>query len=104
MQKSFGTFPRVLGHYVRERGILSLESAVHKSSGEPARRLGLWNRGILRPGLAADVTVLDPPTVRDAGGERAGGRYPHGIRYVIVNGQLTVTPDGHTGARAGQVL
>jgi N-acyl-D-aspartate/D-glutamate deacylase len=89
---------------VREREVISLETAVHKMTGEPARRLGLWNRGLLRPGLAADVTVFDPATVQDAGDERVGGRYPRGIQYVIVNGRLAVTPDGPTGARAGQVL
>lgn len=104
MEKSFGTFARVLGHYVRERGVLSLEAAVHKMTAEPARRLGLWDRGLLRPGLAADVTVFDPARVRDEGDERSGGRYPTGIEHVIVNGQVSLTPDGRTVARAGQVL
>jgi N-acyl-D-amino-acid deacylase len=104
MQKSFGTFPRVLGHYVRDRGVLSLESAIRKMSAEPARRLGVWDRGLLRPGMAADVTVFDPAGVGDAGDERHGGRYPRGIDHVIVNGQLTVTPTGYTGAAAGRVI
>ena len=104
MQKSFGTFPRVLGHYVRERGVLSLEAAVHKMTGEPARRLGLRDRGLLRPGFAADVTVFDPARVQDDGDERSGGRYPTGIAYVIVNGQVSLAPDGRTAARAGRVL
>lgn len=104
MQKSFGTFPRVLGYYVRERGVLSLEAAVHKMTAEPARRLGLWDRGLLRPSLAADVTVFDPARVRDNGDERSGGRYPTGIEYVIVNGQVSLAPHGRTAARAGRVL
>jgi N-acyl-D-aspartate/D-glutamate deacylase len=104
MQKSFGTFPRVLGHYVRDRDVLSLESAVQKITADPARRLGLWNRGLLRPGMAADITVFDPTLVRDRGDERSGGRYPDGIAYVMVNGQLALTPEGRTPARPGQVV
>jgi len=84
--------------------VLALEAAVHKMTGEPARRLGLWDRGLLRPGLAADVTIFDPTRVRDDGDERSGGRYPTGIEYVVVNGQVSLTPDGRTAARAGQVL
>jgi N-acyl-D-aspartate/D-glutamate deacylase len=104
MQKSFGTFPRVLGHYVRERAVLSLEQAVHKLTAEPARRLGLLDRGLLRLGMCADVTVFDPGVVADTGDERHGGRYPSGIDHVIVNGQLTLSTSGRTGVRAGKVL
>jgi N-acyl-D-amino-acid deacylase len=104
MEKSFGTFPRVLGHYVRERGVLSLEQAIHKLSGEPARRLGLWDRGLLRVGMCADVTIFEPGAIADTGDERHGGRYPCGIDHVIVNGQVTLSTSGRTGARAGKVL
>jgi N-acyl-D-amino-acid deacylase len=104
MQKSFGTFPRVLGHYVRERGIVRLEEAVRKMTAEPARRLGLWDRGILRPGLHADLIVFDPELIADTGDERTGGRYPLGVEHVVVNGKLALTRGARTAVRAGRVL
>lgn len=104
MEKSFGTFPRVLGHYVRDRGILSLEQAVHKLTAEPARRLGLSDRGLLRVGMCADVTIFEPGEIVDTGDERHGGRYPRGIDHVIVNGQPTLSTSRRTDARAGKVL
>jgi N-acyl-D-amino-acid deacylase len=104
MQKSYGTFPRVLGHYVRERGVVRLEEAVRKMTAEPARRLGLWDRGILRPGMRADLTVFDPGGIADSGNERLGGRYPVGVEYVIVNGQLALSRGKRTTVRAGLVL
>lgn len=104
MEKSFGTFPRVLGHYVRDQGVLSLEQAIHKLSGEPARRLGLWDRGLLRVGMCADVTIFEPGEIADTGDERHGGRYPRGIDHVVVNGQLTLSTSGRTDVRAGKVL
>ncbi len=104
MQKSYGTFPRVLGHFVRERGILRLEEAVRKMTAEPARRLGLWDRGILRSGMRADLTVFDPAGIADSGDERLGGRYPVGVEYVVVNGQLALSRGKRTTARAGLVL
>jgi N-acyl-D-amino-acid deacylase len=104
LPKSYGAFPRVLRYHVRELGLLTLEETVHKMTAAPAARLGLWERGLLRPGLAADLVIFDPATV----GERADylhpTEYPAGIAYVIVNGQATVGPAGHTGAFAGQVL
>jgi N-acyl-D-aspartate/D-glutamate deacylase len=100
---SYGSYPRVLGRYVRERGVLSWEEAVQKMTSIPAQRLGLWDRGVLRPGMAADVVVFDPETVIERADYARPQEYPEGIEWVIVNGQITVTPGGHTGARAGQV-
>lgn len=100
---SYGSFPRVLGRYVRERDVLSWQQAVQKMTSIPARRLGLWDRGLLRPGMAADVVVFDPRTVIERADYAHPQEYPEGIEWVVVNGEVTVTPEGHTGARAGQV-
>ena len=102
--KSYGTFPRVLGHYVRERGVLGLEEAVNKMTGVPAARLHFWDRGLLRPGLAADIVVFDPATVGERATYADPNQYPVGIDAVIVNGAVTVAQDTHSGASAGLVL
>lgn len=101
---SYGTFPRVLGRYVRERGVLSWEEAVQKMTSIPAARIGLWDRGVLREGLAADIVVFDPDTVIERADYAHPQEYPDGIPWVVVNGQVTVEPAGHTGAQAGEVL
>jgi len=102
--RNYGTFPRVLGHYVREEGVLGLEVAVHKMTGLPAWRLGLWDRGVLRPGFWADLVLFDPERIRDLATYTDPHRYPEGIELVVVNGVVTVEAGEHTGARAGQVL
>ncbi len=101
---SYGSFPRVLGRYVRERGVLTWEQAVQKMTSIPAGRLGLWDRGVLRPGMAADVVIFDPATVVERADYQRPQEYPEGVEWVIVNGEVTVSPDGHTGARVGQVV
>ncbi|MFC7238580.1 amidohydrolase family protein [Saliphagus sp. GCM10025317] len=88
--RSYGTFPRVLGHYVRERGIISLETAVHKMTGQPAARLDLEDRGVLKEGVWADLTVFDPDTVAQGGSFVDPDVYPVGIQYVMVNGEFVV--------------
>jgi dihydroorotase/N-acyl-D-amino-acid deacylase len=100
----YGTFPRVLGHYVRERKLLSLEAAVHKMTGMPARRLGLADRGRVATGLVADLVLFDPATVRDQATFEAPHQYPVGIDVVLVNGVLAVDGGRYTGVRAGKVL
>ncbi len=102
--RSFGTFARVLGHYVRERGIMTLETAVHKMSGMPARRLQLAGRGVLAVGAYADVVVFDPDTVLDRATFVDPYRYPSGIRHVFVNGVSVIKDAEHTGALPGRVL
>ena len=102
--RAFGTYPRVLGRYVRERRILSLEDAVRKMTSFPAARLGLGDRGLLRPGMAADITVFDPATVTDRSTFTDPHHYSEGIRFVLVNGVLVVDKGTLTGARPGQVL
>jgi dihydroorotase/N-acyl-D-amino-acid deacylase len=102
--RAFGTYPRVLARYVRERRILTLEEAVRKMTSFPAARLGLGDRGLLRPALAADVTVFDPAAVADRATFADPHHYSSGIRHVVVNGQVTVRDGTHTGVRAGRVL
>jgi N-acyl-D-aspartate/D-glutamate deacylase len=100
----YGTFARVLGRCRRERGLLTLPEAVRKMTGGSAEALGLADRGFLRPGCWADVTVFDPDTV----GERATYDDPHryaaGVSTVIVNGTLVIHEGEHTGALPGRVL
>jgi len=104
LPKSYGAFPRVLRYHVRELGLLTLEEAVHKMAAAPAARLGLWDRGLVRPGLAADLVIFDPNTVAERADYLHPTEYPTGIAYVIVNGQVTVNRNGHTGVAAGEVL
>jgi len=102
--RAYGTFPRVLGRYVRERGVLSLEAAVRKMTSLPADRLGLADRGRLAEGAFADIVVLDPATVADTATYADPHRFPVGIDAVLVNGVLAVDRGSHTGAMAGRVL
>jgi N-acyl-D-aspartate/D-glutamate deacylase len=102
--RTYGTFPRVLGEYARDRGLISMETAVHKMTGMPAQRLRLKDRGLLREGYAADVTVFDPRAVRDASTFPDPHRYPEGIPYVIVNGAVVVDQGRMSSARAGRII
>jgi len=102
--RAFGTYPRVLGRYVRERRLLTLEEAVRKMTAFPAARLGLADRGLLRPGLMADIAVFDPATIEDRSTFADPHHYAVGMRHVLVNGQVTVSQGAHTGVRAGRVL
>jgi N-acyl-D-amino-acid deacylase len=100
----YGTFPRVLGRYVREVRLLSLEEAVRKMTSLPARKHRLRERGEVRPGYFADLCLFDPETVVDRATYEEPRQYPEGVPYVIVNGVLVVDGSVHTGARAGLVL
>ena len=102
--RTYGTYPRVLEHYVRELGLLTLEQAVHRMTGMVARKLGLRDRGVLAPGAAADVVIFRPDRVRDRATYEDPRRSPEGISQVMVNGVWTVRDGVHTGARAGKVL
>ena len=102
--RSYGTFPRVLGHYVRERGVLSLEEAVRKMTSFPAQRVGLNERGVLRTGMIADLVIFDPETVLDRATYARPHQYPVGIETVIVNGRLVVNEGEMTAERPGRVL
>ncbi|MFH2110772.1 MAG: D-aminoacylase [Candidatus Bathyarchaeota archaeon] len=100
--RAYGTFPRVLGHYVRE-GVLRLEDAVRKMTSLPAQIMGLEGRGVIRPGFRADITVFSPDAIKDTATYADPRRHPAGVTHVIVNGELTVRDGEHTGVRAGQV-
>jgi N-acyl-D-amino-acid deacylase len=102
--RSYGTFPRVLGFYVREQRLLSLPQAVHKMTGLPAQRLGLRDRGVIRVGAKADLVVLDPRTVGDVASYEDPHRYPRGIEHVLVNGRFVVRDGEHTGSLPGKLL
>lgn len=102
--RSYGTFARVLGLYTREKGLLQLETAVHKMTGLPAERLRLKDRGLIKVGMAADLTLFDPNTVSDRADFLHPHRYPAGIYYVIVNGCPVVAEGKLTGAGPGRVL
>jgi N-acyl-D-amino-acid deacylase len=102
--RTYGTFPRVLGEYARERRLFPLETAVHKMTGMPAARLGLRDRGLLREGHAADVVVFDPGTVRDESTYADPHRYPTGIPHVIVNGTAVVDEGRFHAAGTGRLL
>jgi N-acyl-D-aspartate/D-glutamate deacylase len=100
----YGTFPRVLGHYARELGLLSLPEAVAKMTGASARVLGLRDRGFLREGYRADLTVFDPATITDRATFEEPHQYPVGLVATIVNGVTVVREGRHTGALPGRVL
>jgi len=102
--RTFGTFPRVLGHYCRDEKVFPLETAVYKMTGMPAWRLRLWDRGLVRPGMKADLVLFDPDTIIDTATFEAPLQYPKGIEKVWVNGALVVEDGKHTGRIAGQVL
>ncbi len=102
--RAFGTFPRILGTYVRERQLLDLPTAIRKMTWDPCRRFALADRGLIAPGYYADVVVFDPHAIVDRASYEEPIQYPDGIRYVLVNGVVTVEEGEHTDARAGGVL
>lgn len=102
--RTYGTFPRVLGHYVRDLQLLSLEQAVHRASGLPATNLSLRNRGFLREGYFADVLVFDPATIQDHATFEQPHQYSTGMEKVFVNGELVFEDGEHTGALPGQFV
>jgi N-acyl-D-amino-acid deacylase len=102
--RSFGTFPRVLGRYVRDEHVLTLEQAVHKMTGLTARQLHLKDRGLIRDGMAADLVLFDPATVADRATFTDPFQYPVGIPTVVVNGRVVLDNGRHTGERPGVVI
>lgn len=102
--RAYGTFPRILGRYVRDARLLPMEEAVRKMTGLAAAQLQIRERGELHPGWFADLVVFDPATVVDNATFERPHRYSTGIRHVVVNGIVTVENEQHTGARAGRAL
>lgn len=102
--RQYGTFARVLGLYVRERGILTLEEAVRKMSSQSAIRLGIRDRGLISEGYFADIAVFDADEIKDMATFENPHQYAVGMKYVLVNGELVVADGRHTGGRPGRVL
>ena len=102
--RGWGTYPRILGRYVREQHLMSLELAIHKMTGLPAGNLSLKSRGLIREGYFADITIFDPKTVIDRATLEEPNQYPVGINFVIVNGEIEVDYGQRTPALAGRVL
>ncbi len=100
----YGTFPRILGHYCRELGLLDLPEAIRKMTSAPAARLGLRDRGIVRPGMKADLVVFDPDRVIDKSTYDEPRQYPEGIQHVFVNGRHAVRDGELHEANAGRLL
>ena len=102
--RSYGTFPRVLGRYVREQRVLELPDAVRRMTSLPAQAMGFLDRGVLRPGMAADVVVFDPAKITDTATFEQPHQYPAGVAWVIVNGRVAVRDGTIVDRTAGQVL
>jgi len=100
----FGTFPRVLGRYVREEHVITLEDAIRKMTSANAAKVHQYDRGLLRPGMAADVTVFNAATIVDNATYEQPHQYAGGVEYVIVNGKVVLDKGRHTGARPGAIL
>ncbi len=102
--RSYGTFPRVLGKYVRDEKLLPLSSAIRKMTALPASRLGLTNRGMVRAGYAADLVLFDPVTIGDPADYREPHRYAVGVSHLVVAGRFVISDGALTGARPGRLL
>lgn len=102
--RGWGSYPRILGRYVRDQKILTLETAVQKMTGMPAARVGLKDRGLLREGMFADIAIFDPKSVMDRATFEVPNQHPAGMAYVIVNGQLSVDGGKRTAALGGRPL
>jgi N-acyl-D-amino-acid deacylase len=102
--RCYGTFPRILGVYVRQKGVLSLEEAIRKMTSLPAQRMNLHDRGLLRPGMMADLVIFDPERILDRATFADPHQYPDGIEYVFVNGKMVVERGAMTRQRPGRAL
>jgi len=102
--RHYGTYPRILGKYVREKKILSLEKAIHKMTGFPAQRLGLEDRGVLHENAWADIVIFNPDTVIDNATYLDPHQFPTGIPYVIVNGVVVIRDSVQGEELPGRVL
>jgi N-acyl-D-amino-acid deacylase len=102
--RNYGTFPRVIGHYVREKGVITLEEAIRKMTSLPAQTLRLKGRGLIKEGMFADLTIFDPLTFQDQATFSNPHQYSKGLMYVFVNGELVVDKGKHTGTLSGKIL
>ena len=102
--RSYGTYPRIMGRYVRDEKVITLEEAVRKATSHNAAKVRIFDRGLLRPGMWADVTVFNPDTIIDKATYDNPHQYSVGVEYVIVNGKLVIDHAKHTGAHPGMVI
>jgi N-acyl-D-amino-acid deacylase len=102
--RSYGSYPKILGRYVREHGVLRLEQAIRKMTSFPAQRFGIHDRGLLKPGMWADIMVFNPETVIDKATYQDPHQFPEGIEYVIVNGEITAEKGEYRNVLAGRTL
>jgi N-acyl-D-aspartate/D-glutamate deacylase len=102
--RAYGTFPRILGKYVREQNVITLEEAIRKMTFLPASKLGLKNRGLIKKGYAADINIFDSDKIIDKATYTEPHQFPEGMFYVIVNGMMVVANGKHTGAQPGKAL
>ena len=102
--RAYGTFARLLGHYVRDRGVIPLEEAIHRLTGQAADKLRIRERGRLVPGAYADVVVFDPATIQDHATFEDPHQYATGVEHVFVNGVQVLADGEHTGATPGRVV
>jgi N-acyl-D-aspartate/D-glutamate deacylase len=102
--RGYGTYPKILGEYVRGYGLLTLEDAIRKATSFPAQRLGIRDRGLLREGYYADVVVFDPATIIDKATYEKPHQFAEGISYVLVNGEVVLDQGRITEARSGMVV
>jgi N-acyl-D-aspartate/D-glutamate deacylase len=101
---AYGTFPRILGRYVREEKLLTLEDAIRRMTSFPANRLGIKDRGMIAEGYVADLVIFDPDRIRDRATYENPRQFPEGIDYVIVNGKILVEKGELKKGRPGKVL
>ena len=102
--RAFGTFPRAIREYALDGSVVSLQEMIRKMTSMPAARIGIVDRGVLAPGMKADVTIFDPVTIRDTATYERPSQYAHGIVHVLVNGALTIENAEHTGMLEGRIL
>jgi len=102
--RAYGTFPRILGRYVREEKLFSIEEAIRKMTSLPAQNLGINDRGMLKKGNFADIVIFNPEKVNDHSTYTKPHQFPSGIEYVLVNGRVVVERGKHTGALPGKAI
>jgi N-acyl-D-aspartate/D-glutamate deacylase len=102
--RNYGCYPRILGRWVRDEKLISMEEAIRKMTSLPAQILGLQDRGLIREGMCADIVIFNPETVIDNATYQDPLQYPEGIKYVIVNGEFVIKDGRHTGAKSGAIL
>jgi N-acyl-D-amino-acid deacylase len=102
--RNYGCYPRILGRWVRDEKLISMEEAIRKMTSFPAQILGIQDRGIIREGMWADISIFDPETVIDKATYENPLQYPEGIKYVLVNGKIVIDDGEHTGQLPGKVL